>query len=76
MDAGSVALVPPTNVEIYGSGSADAEREAGSSLDVPAHLRSFNARFTNTGTERHASLTVLFCVRLMPGSLPSRWMHS
>lgn len=59
---------PDVKVEIYGSGSTDTEREAGSGLDVPAHLRSFNTRFTSQDTTRQASLTVLLYVRLVPGS--------
>ena len=51
-----------------GTGSIDTQREGGSGLAVPAHLRSFNARFRNTGSEQGASLTVLLYVRLIPGS--------
>jgi hypothetical protein len=59
---------PDISVEIYGSGSTDTEREAGTGLDVPAHLRSFNMRLTNNDPGRHASLTVLLYVGLIPGS--------
>jgi hypothetical protein len=59
---------PDIEVEIYGSGSIDTQREGGSGLAVPAHLRSFSARFTNTGSEQGASLTVLLYVKLVPGS--------
>lgn len=59
---------PDITVEIYGSGSTDTEREAGTGIDVPAHLRSFTARFTSTETGRQVSLTVLLYVRLIPGS--------
>jgi len=59
---------PDVEVEIYGTGSIDTQREAGSGLAVQAHLRSFNARLANTGRERAASLTVLLYVKLVPGS--------
>jgi hypothetical protein len=59
---------PDINVEIYGSGSLDTQREGGSGLAVPARLRSFNARFTNTGSDQRASLTVLLYLKLIPGS--------
>ncbi|HWG60439.1 MAG TPA: hypothetical protein VG253_01885 [Streptosporangiaceae bacterium] len=59
---------PAVTVEIFGTGSIDTEREASSGLDVPAHLRSFNVRLTNTGTAQAASLMVLLYVRLTPGS--------
>lgn len=59
---------PDIDVEIYGAGSMDTQREGGSGLAIPAHLRSFNVRFTNTGTEQPARLTVLLYVKLVPGS--------
>jgi len=59
---------PDIDVEIYGSGSIDTQREGGSGLAVSAHLRSFNARFINTGSEQSARLTVLLYVKLVPGS--------
>ena len=59
---------PDIDVEIYGTGSIDTQREGGSGLAVPAHLRSFNARFRNSGSEQGASLTVLLYVKLIPGS--------
>jgi hypothetical protein len=59
---------PDIDVEIYGTGSLDTQREGGSGLAVPARLRSFSARFTNAGTEQRASLTVLLYVKLVPGS--------
>ena len=59
---------PSLEVEIFGTGSLDTEREAGTGLVVPAHLRSFNVRITNTEAERDASLTVLLYVKLIPGS--------
>jgi hypothetical protein len=59
---------PDITVEIYGSGTTETEREAGTGLDVLAHLRSFNARFTSMETERDANLTVLLYVKLIAGS--------
>jgi hypothetical protein len=59
---------PGLEVEIFGTGSLDTEREAGTGLVVPAHLRSFNVRITNTEAERDANLTVLLYVKLIPGS--------
>ena len=59
---------PDIKVEISGTGTTDTEREASTGLDAPAHLRSFNARFTSTETRQDASLTVLLYVRLTPGS--------
>jgi hypothetical protein len=59
---------PDLDVEIYGTGSIDTQREGGSGLAVPAHLRSFHARFRNSGSEQAASLTVLLYVKLVPGS--------
>src|SRR5258708_3517774 len=59
---------PDIDVEIYGSGSIDTQREGGSGLAVSAHLRSFNARFINTGSEQSARLTVLLYVKLAPAS--------
>jgi len=62
------ARFPDVEVEIYGTGFIDTEREAGSGLAAPTRLRSFNARFTNRETERGVSLTVLLYVKLIPGS--------
>jgi hypothetical protein len=59
---------PDIAVEIYGTGFIDTEREAGTGLAVPTRLRSFNARFSNAGTEQSADLTVLLYVKLIPGS--------
>lgn len=59
---------PDIKVEIYGTSVTATEHEAASGLDVPAHLRSFTARFINAGTEQNASLTVRLYVRLVPGS--------
>jgi len=59
---------PDIEVEIYGTGFIDTEREAGTGLAVPTRLRSFNARLSNLETERSASLTVLLYVKLIPGS--------
>jgi hypothetical protein len=59
---------PDIDVEIYGTGSIDTQRESESGLAVPARLRSFHARFKNAGSGQPASLTVLLYVKLMPGS--------
>jgi hypothetical protein len=59
---------PNIEVEIYGTGFVDTEREAGTGLAVPTRLRSVNARFSNRETERSARLTVLLYVKLIPGS--------
>jgi hypothetical protein len=59
---------PDIEVEIYGTGSLDTQRESESGLPVPAHLRSFHARFNNAGTGQDASLTALLYLRLVPGS--------
>jgi hypothetical protein len=59
---------PDIEVEIYGTGSLDTQRESESGLPVPAHLRSFHARFKNAGTGQDASLTALLYLRLVPGS--------
>lgn len=59
---------PDIDVEIYGTGSIDTQREGGSGLPVQAHLRSFHARLANAGHEQGASLTVLLYVKLVPGS--------
>jgi hypothetical protein len=59
---------PAIEVEIYGMGSIDTEREGGSGLMVPTRLRSFNARFSNTESARGASLTVMLYTKLIPGS--------
>ncbi len=59
---------PDIRVQVYGTGLIDTERESGTGMDVPARLRSFHARFVNTGTEQDASLTVQLYVTLIPGS--------
>lgn len=59
---------PGIEVEIYGTGSLDTQRESESGLPVPARLRSFHARFRNTEASQGASLTVLLYLRLVPGS--------
>jgi uncharacterized membrane protein len=59
---------PDIDVEIYGAGSIDTQREGSSGLAVPARLRSFNARFVNAGSEQSARLTVLLYIKLVPGS--------
>ena len=59
---------PDIDVEIYSTGSIDTQREGSSGLAVPAHLRSFNARFVNAGSEQSARLTVLLYIKLVPGS--------
>ncbi len=59
---------PDVELEIYGTGSIDTQRESESGLAVPARLRSFHARFKNAGPGQPASLTVLLYVRLEPGS--------
>jgi len=59
---------PGIEVEIYGTGSMDTQRESESGLNVAAHLRSFNARFTNTEAGQAANLTVLLYLKLIPGS--------
>jgi hypothetical protein len=59
---------PDVRIEINGTGSIDTEREGGTGLDVPAHLRSFNARFTSSEKSRPISLTAVLYVRLIPGS--------
>jgi hypothetical protein len=59
---------PDIRVEIHATGSVDTEREAGTGLLVPARLRSFNARFTNTDARHGASLTVQLYIKLVPGS--------
>jgi hypothetical protein len=59
---------PGIEVEIYGTGSIDTQRESESGLAVPASLRSFNARFTNTEAVQAANLTVLLYLKLIPGS--------
>jgi hypothetical protein len=58
---------PGIDVEIYGTGSIDTQRESESGLAVPARLRSFHARFKNQSGQP-ASLTVLLYVKLLPGS--------
>lgn len=58
---------PGVEVEIYGAGSLDTQRESESGLPVPATLRTFNARFTSTASQ-DARLTVLLYVKLIPGS--------
>lgn len=62
------SVFPDIKIEISGSGSIDTEREGSTGLDVPAHLRSFNARFTSLETGRPATLDVTLYVRLIPGS--------
>jgi hypothetical protein len=59
---------PDVEVEIYGTGSLDTQRESDSGLTVPATLRSFNARFANKAADQSASLTVLLYLKLVPGS--------
>lgn len=59
---------PDIRVQIFGAGLIDTERESGAGMDVPARLRSFHARFTNSGAQQQASLTVLLYVKLIPGS--------
>jgi hypothetical protein len=59
---------PDLTVEIFGASTTDTEREAGSGLPVPAHLRSFTVRVTNAEPTQNASLTVLLYVALIPGS--------
>ena len=62
------AEFPGVEVEIYGTGSLDTQRESESGLSVQATLRSFHVRFTSTATSQDASLTVLLYVKLIPGS--------
>lgn len=64
---GAKPAFPGLEVEIFGAGSLDTQRESGSGLAVPAHLQTFSSRFTNPGTQA-ASLTVLLYVKLIPGS--------
>jgi hypothetical protein len=59
---------PDIRVQIHGTGLIHTEREAGTGIDVPARLLSFHARFVNSETQQHASLTVLLYVKLVPGS--------
>jgi hypothetical protein len=59
---------PDIRVQIHGTGLIHTEREAGTGMDVPARLLSFHARFVNSGTQQHASLTVLLYIKLIPGS--------
>jgi len=59
---------PDIEVEIYGTGTIDTQRESESGLAVPARLRSFHARFKNAESVQPASLTVLLYVKLLPGS--------
>lgn len=59
---------PDITVDIVSAGSTDTEREASSGLDVPAHLRSFHARFANTEADRSANLSVTMYVKLVAGS--------
>jgi hypothetical protein len=65
---GAKPAFPSIEVEIFGTGSIDTQREGGSGLAVPAHLQTFSSRFAHTGTEGTASLTVLLYVKLIPGS--------
>jgi hypothetical protein len=59
---------PGIEVEIYGTGSIDTQRESDSGLAVAARLRSYNARLTNKETSQAANLTVLLYLKLIPGS--------
>jgi hypothetical protein len=59
---------PDIEVEIYGTGAIDTQRESESGLAVPARLRSFHVRFKNAEASQEASLTVLLYLRLVPGS--------
>ena len=59
---------PAVEVEIYGTGSMDTQRESESGLAVPVRLRSFHARFTNAESAQAARLTVLLYLKLVPGS--------
>jgi hypothetical protein len=62
------ARFPDITIDIDSIGSTDTEREASSGLDIPARLRSFNVRFTNTEQERSASLTATMYIKLIAGS--------
>jgi len=62
------SVFPDIEIEIYGTGSVDTQRESESGLAVPARLRSFPARFRNAEASQGASLTVLLYLRLVPGS--------
>jgi hypothetical protein len=59
---------PAVEVEIYGTGSLDTQRESDSGLAVPARLRSFNMRFKNAEASQPANLTALLYLKLIPGS--------
>jgi hypothetical protein len=59
---------PGIKIDIFGTGSMDTEREAGTGLVVPVRLRTFHARFANSDSSQSARLTVLLYVRLIPGS--------
>lgn len=59
---------PDIRVQIYGTGSIDTEREAGTGIDVPVRLRSFHTRVSNTEAARDANVSVLLYVKLIPGS--------
>jgi hypothetical protein len=59
---------PDITVDIMSIGSTDTERESSTGLDVPAHLRSFHARFVNAGMDSAASLTATMYVKLIAGS--------
>jgi hypothetical protein len=59
---------PEVELEIYGSGSLDIQRESGSGLPVSVTLRSLHARFTNPATGQPARLEALLYLRLVPGS--------
>ena len=50
---------PDVEIEIYGAGANDTQRDSDSGLAVPARLRSFHVRFRNAGASQDASLTVL-----------------
>jgi hypothetical protein len=62
------AEFPDIELEIFGTGSMNTQRESDSGLSVAAHLRSFNVRFLNTGASQGASLTALLYLKLVPGS--------
>jgi hypothetical protein len=59
---------PNVEVDIYGTGSLDTQRESESGLAVTVRLRSYHVRFKNAGSGQPASLTVQLYVRLDPGS--------
>ena len=59
---------PDIAIDILSTGSTDTERESSSGLDVPAHLRSFHIRCTNTEPERFARPSATMYVKLVAGS--------